>query len=197
MTSDTATPPHWSDRAVAHVNVQGRGYRRRRLENPADFGHADGCFDGTPERYGPMPLICVEREEVGARWWVLWGMHKHRFPSDYWFCFGNAWDSKGERTDPLLLVDIRTLPKQYIGRFQLHKLGGCGMGKQRAIFTRALADGYDLAAHAARQHQLAIEAAAARRQQLAERIAANACQYCGALEGITDGECELCAEIPF
>lgn len=197
MTATPAKTPHWSDRAVAHVNVQGRGYRRRRRANPADFGHADGCFDSTPESWGPFPLICFEREELGARWWVLWGTHKHRFPSEYWFCFGNAWDSKGERTDPFLVVDIRTLPKRYIGRFKLAARSTCGMKAQRTIFTRALADGYDLAAHAAHQHQMALDEAQARHKERLERMASNACQHCGAIEGVTDGECDLCAEIPF
>lgn len=154
---------HWTDPIMADVNRQLREYQAARTADPSAFGSRDGCWDNTPD-HGPMPLICWEREEPGTRWWILWGVHKHRWPFDYIYCFGNASDSRGELTDPLLTLDVRDLPKKYIGRFRLDPRR-CNRGNHRTIIARALADGFDLHANTRDQHERARRDAAERDAQ--------------------------------
>lgn len=156
---------YWFDKPLAEANRQLKEYRARRALNPEQFGSADGCWDNTPD-HGPMALIF----DGG----LVWGMHKHPWPFEYIYCFGKAWDSKGERTDPLLTLDIRDLPGKYIGRFKLDRPSrGCGRNSHRTILARAVADGYDFATHAALANANAkarLEAADRLRRQTASAV---------------------------
>ena len=132
---------------LAEANEQIRQYKLDRQAEPSAFGNSsDGAWDGTPE-HGPMllPIVWLDAAHQG-HWRVLWGVHKHPWPLTYIYCFGTASQSRGERTDPAFLFDIRNMPKRFIGRFNLDRDPGCGRKSHRKIITRALADGFDLSA---------------------------------------------------
>jgi hypothetical protein len=157
MTTDHVYPV---PAANADIDRQLVDYRAARAAKPEHFGHSpDGAWDGTPE-YGPMPVMLIDTKTFA--WRVMWGIHKHPWPLQFWYCFGEAMDSKGERTDPLLQFDIRTLPKKYIGRFQIEKMNGCERRSHISVLSRAFADGFDFAAHAKAQNEIAIVATAER-----------------------------------
>ena len=140
--------------AVDEANRQRRAYRDLRAASPELFGNHDGYFDNTPE-HGPFPIpIAYERNgEWRAR--VIWGVHKYDWAMAFIYCVGTASDSRGERTDPKLVLDIRRLPKKYIGRFQIDKQAGCARRSHVKVFQRALADGLDLVAFAREDEEAA------------------------------------------
>lgn len=187
----------WFLELTEDIKAQSAEYQARRKATPTLFGNGpDGSWDGTPE-YGPLPFLCFGPED--DRGWLLWCVHKHPWPLEYIYCFGKAWDSAGERTDPLLTLDVRDLPKQYVGRLKIDAKT-CRSRNHRTIIGRALADGYDLAAHAAREEALAqAQAAAARAEQQRIRAAAakGMCSHCGNAAATIHGECQDCFEIPF
>lgn len=131
---------------LAEGNRQIRDYQALRKSKPDEFGNSkDGCWDGTPE-IGPMLLPIIWIDGAGKpHWRVLWGVHKHRWPLSYIYCFGTALQSRGERSDPAVLFDIRNLPKIFIGRFDLTRDPGCERKSHRTIIGRALAAGFELA----------------------------------------------------
>jgi hypothetical protein len=128
---------------IDEANRQIAELRLARLANPDAFGSRHGCFDQTPE-HGPMLLPIVYETAEGWRWRVLWGVHKHPWPLTFIYCLGRASDSRGERSDPGLIFDLRKLPKKYLGRFNLDRDPGCARASHRTIIARALADGFDL-----------------------------------------------------
>lgn len=133
------------------INRQRRDYVQARLADPDRYGHTDdGCMDGTPET-GPAPLPVMWGDHGDYHFRNLWCVHKWPWPFEYWYCFGEAKDSRGERTDEALMLDVRTLPKAYIGRYQVARATKCCRRAHKIVIGRALADGYDLAAHAARE----------------------------------------------
>lgn len=170
-------------------------YRQRRADNPANFGHdLFGAWDGTPET-GPAPLICHSGLWVHPAG-LFWRVYKHAWPLDYIYCFGKAWDSRGERTDPLLTIDIREIPKEFVGRFKLQiTSANCHHRKAHCtVLGRAFAAGFDFAAHAAKQEAKCQFEVAARKER---HNAAGECP-CGAAPITVNGLCASCdAEIPF
>lgn len=132
--------------ALDDANAQLVEYRAARAAKPSDFGNdnATGQWDGTPD-HGPMLVPVIYQIGQEWRWQVLWGIHKHRWPLSMIYCIGRAIDSRGERTDLTLSLDIRDLPRKYVGRFNLDLADGCGRQRHRTIIGRALADGFDLA----------------------------------------------------
>ncbi|WP_226018652.1 hypothetical protein [Novosphingobium sp. FKTRR1] len=175
--------------------AQADEYRRRRAATPELFGNgADGAMDGTNPITGPVPLIVFSPDQ--RQGWLLWCIHKWPWPLQYWYCFGKAWDSRGERTDELLMIDVRDIPARYHGRLKLdtkttwHK-------NARKIIGCALADGYDLAAHAANAQAVTIAKAEQQRATYIQRAETGLCTHCGKLPATIDGECEPCSEIPF
>ncbi|WP_226019746.1 hypothetical protein [Novosphingobium sp. FKTRR1] len=186
---------NWFTDLLDEARAQADEYRRCRAATPELFGNsADGAMDGTDEKSGPQLLIVSAPDEKSG--WILWHVHKWPWPMQYWYCFGKAWDSRGERTNELLMIDVRDIPQRYHGRLKLdskttwHK-------NARKILGRALADGYDLAAHAANAAAAAHAEAEDRRANRIQRAATGLCVHCGALPATIDGECEPCSEIPF
>lgn len=169
-------------------------YQAFRATHPAAFGNSpDGAMDGTPET-GPLHVFCFSPDQKQA--WLLWHVHKWPWPMQYWYCFGRASDSRGERTDETLMLDVRDLPKQYVGRLKLDSKTTWFRNHRKAIGA-ALADGYDLASHAARMNEEARQEAAARAKTLADRATSGMCKTCGKVPATTHGECQDCFEIPF
>lgn len=136
--------------ALGAINRQRADYRTLRAEYPEQFGPFDGAMDGTPE-LGPMPLPIFWEAAGDWHWRVLWGIHKHSWALDYSYCLGIASDSRGERTSPQLMFDVRDMPSRYIGRFAINKAPICGRKPHRTIIGRALADSFDLASISAEQ----------------------------------------------
>lgn len=157
MTAKSESP---LGRALAEVNRQLLSYRAMRALKPEDFGHSpDGCWDGTDPQSGPAELMVVYEDASHPnkyRFRIFWMTHKHPWPETYWYCIGEASDSRGERTDRAKLFDIRRLPKKYIGRFKLDSLK-CGRHQHAKILRRALEDGFDFAAHIAAENARADE----------------------------------------
>lgn len=184
----------WFKRLVEDAKFQRGQYRALRGMAPAQFGNSpDGCMDGT-DTYGPAPFICWSPDETQG--WLLWHVHKWPWPMEYWYCFGNAWDSRGERTNERYMLDVRDLPEKYRGRLKIDAKT-CRSKNHRIIIGRALADGYDLPAHAERAIQSAQDEAQRRHAEREQRVATNACATCGTAPAEIHGECELCFEIPF
>ena len=130
-------------RALEEINAQCTEYRERREANPGQFGNADGAWDNTHPKWGPGHVIAVWIDSLGYQYRIFWTVHKHSWALEYHYCFGKAWDSRGERTDLALGFDIRDLPQKYIGRFQLDKMRGCDRRRHATILSRACADGFD------------------------------------------------------
>lgn len=187
----------WFSALRADADAQLAEYRARRAATPTLFGNGpDGAMDGTHES-GPLPFFCFAPDN--SRGWLLWHVHKWPWPLDYIYCIGKAWDSAGERTDPLLTLDVRDLPESYVGRLKIDAKT-CRRRNHRKIIGRALADGYELHAHAARieKAELAQRLAWQERQRLFKIAAAKGmCRTCGEARAIINGECEPCSEIPF
>lgn len=184
----------WFTQLCDEAHSQSVEYRTRRVAQPEAFGNApDGSMDGTAPT-GPLPAICWAPDQKQG--WLLWHIHKWPWPLQYHYCFGKAWDSKGERTDPFLAIDVRDLPKQYHGRLKIDAKTRWRKN-HRIIIGRALADGYDLAAHAVHvieaEQQAALVTAAEREQRRANKL----CVWCGNAPATADDECEICSEIPF
>ncbi len=190
-------------------------YHQRRAENPSHFGNdLFGAWDGTPEK-GPTPLICHSGSWMHPAG-LVWCVHKYTWPLDYIYCFGKAWESRGERTDPLLTIDIRDLPKEFIGRFKLQVTSANGHHRKahRTVLGRAFAANFDFAAHARTMNARDLAEVAARkerdaqlkeqRQQIAQNTATahdmtGKCAWCGnAAPLLETGICTPCDdEIPF
>lgn len=169
-------------------------YKAQRAANPAAFGNsADGAMDGTPET-GPLSVFCFSPDQKQG--WLLWHVHKWPWPMQFWYCFGRAADSCGERTSEDLMLDVRDLPEKYIGRLKLDAKTRW-FKNHRIVIGRALADGYDLADHAARMEEAANKAAALRATTRQELTVAGLCVTCGQDTATVGNECELCSEIPF
>jgi len=184
----------WLKRLVDEVTFQRSQYSALRGMAPGRFGNAlNGCMDGTPE-IGPYPLICWAPGY--SQGWLLWHVHKWPWPMDYWYCFGKAWDSRGERTDERYMLDVRDLPEHYRGRLKIDAKTR-RIKNHRIIIGRALADGYDLPAHTARVGAEALAKAAARRAEREQREATGSCTTCGTAPAEVYGECEPCFGIPF
>lgn len=179
---------------MAEVNRQVDQYRADRAARPDDFGHGDGCFDGTPEQ-GPWHLALLYKRDGDYKTRVLWHVYKYNWPMEYWYCIGTASDSRGERSDMTTQLDIRTLPKKYIGRY---KLGGVNHRNTHIkVLERALADGFDLAAHIERLEVDERARAAERVQTRLVREAEGRCKDCGATPILASGYCTPCDEVPF
>lgn len=169
-------------------------YKAQRRSYPEAFGNGpDGTMDGTPET-GPLHAFCFSPDQKQG--WLLWHVHKWPWPMQFWYCFGRACDSRGERTDEALMLDVRDLPKQYIGRLKLDSKT-TWFKNHRKVIGAALADGYDLASHARRVNEEAAQEAASRAATQAERAASGTCTTCGKAPATTLGECQDCFDIPF
>lgn len=85
-------------------------YREHRAKYPSLFGnHSDGSMDGTPES-GPNFCFAVGKSTGGkGEIYTFWSVHKHAWPMQFLYFFGHPVDSRGERTDPDLTIDIRDL----------------------------------------------------------------------------------------
>ncbi len=118
---------------------------------------------------------------AGRRFWF---MFKYDWPMEYWYVFTDEADSKGEETDPLNCVDVRTLPAKYIDGLNLSWLpigkrkGGripmptCGMianqmYAHQVALSRAVTDGFDFEAHAQAEQQRLVDEDRARLARLA------------------------------
>lgn len=133
--------------ALDTLNSQCRAYRKMRAASPELFGHSsDGFMDGTPDN-GPMGLTLMFERDGTWQHRVIWGVHKHPFPLSFIYCIGTACDSRGERTDQALILDIRDMPRKFIGRYKIDRDAGCGRRSHCTILQRALAAGFDLDAH--------------------------------------------------
>lgn len=193
---------HWFKAALNERDAQLAEYCALRAASPGLFGNScDGCWDGTPET-GPQCCLAYDpaadtRDD--CRWWLLWRVYKHAWPLDYIYCIGRASDSRGERTQLLLTLDVRTLPKRYVGRYKLDLGARRDFKPHRVVISRALADGYDLHAHARQIEEEAQAQHKARVALIETRIAANQCRTCGNRPIVFQdtGECDLCDEIPF
>lgn len=169
-------------------------YKSLRASTPEAFGNSlDGAMDGTPET-GPLHVFCFSPDMKQA--WLLWHVHKWPWPLQFWYCFGRASDSRGERTEESLMLDVRDLPEKYIGRLKLDSKT-TWFKNHRKVITRALADGYDLANHAAQMIERETQAAADRAVTRTDRTKQGMCITCGNFEATEDGECEFCAAVPF
>lgn len=118
-------------------------YREHRRLCPSQYGNQpDGSMDGTPES-GPAFVIAWDwRARRNPQHYIFWSVHKHPWPLQFIYCFGNAVDSRGERTDPSLTIDIRDLA-EHIGTNRIAK-ANWGSKSHLEVLTRALTAG-DLA----------------------------------------------------
>lgn len=182
---------------LADIDGQLANYRADRAVNPSAYGPADGCFDGTDPQHGPMPLALLFKRGDGYDFRVIWGVHKHAWPMDFWYCIGNATDSRGERTAEHLMLDIRDLPKGYIGRYKLEPNERCDRRSHQKVLERALADGFNLEAHISRLLADERASAAERAQTRLINEAAGRCKQCGATPVEASGYCTPCDEVPF
>lgn len=124
------SPLQWAQsRQAAYVD------HRRRF--PSFFGNsADGAMDGTPVT-GPAFVFAPYRGEDGKhRIMTFWSVHKYAWPLQFVYFFGDPIDSRGERTDPDLCLDIRDL-KDAIGCNRILQ-ANWGSRSHSKVLTRAL-----------------------------------------------------------
>lgn len=183
--------------ATDEINRQRAQYVADRIAKPKHFGHSsDGCWDGTHET-GPACLGLNYKDGRDYRFRIIWCVHKHPWPFDYIYCIGTASDSRGERTDPNLTLDIRQMPKKYIGRYRLELNDACDRRAHRKVLERALSDGFDLATHVARIEEAEREEIAKRIAEKERRKAERKCVICGAQPVLESGYCKPCDDVPF
>ncbi|WP_298290297.1 hypothetical protein [Novosphingobium sp.] len=115
-------------------------YKEHRRLHPELFGHhADGSMDGTPE-CGPRFVFAFDnRNRRNPQIYTFWSVHKHAWPLQFIYFFGDAIDSRGERTDPAFTIDIRDLG-EHIGTNRILR-AEWGSKSHIEVLTRALAHG--------------------------------------------------------
>lgn len=103
MTDLLPSPMQLAHSQIAH-------YRDTRARFPSLFGHhSDGTMDWTPIG-GPNYCFATGKNLLGkTEIFTFWSVHKHAWPMQFLYFFGDAVDSRGERTDPDLTIDIREL----------------------------------------------------------------------------------------
>lgn len=91
---------------------QQQVYVNHRRLYPSLFGNgSDGSMDGTPET-GPSFVLVPWRDQAGQyQIDTFWSVHKHAWPLQFIYFFGQAVDSRGERSAHDLCIDIRDLKK--------------------------------------------------------------------------------------
>lgn len=122
------------------AQTQLERYREHRKRYPSLFGHhRDGSMDGTPES-GPRFVFAVGKGVSGkAEVFTFWSVHKHAWPMQFLYFFGDPIDSRGERTDPDLTIDLRDLGPA-IGSNRISQ-AMWGSKSHLEVLRRALANG--------------------------------------------------------
>jgi hypothetical protein len=115
-------------------------YREHRRLAPSQYGNQpDGSMDGTPET-GPAFAFAWDRHNrLKPQHYIFWSVHKHAWPLQFIYCFGNAVDSRGERTPETLLIDIRDLG-EHIGTNRIAR-ANWGSKSHLEVLSRALTEG--------------------------------------------------------
>lgn len=115
-------------------------YREHRSLAPSQYGnHADGSMDGTPETGPSFAIAWDRRDRRRLRHYIFWSVHKHTWPLQFVYCFGDAVDSRGERTPETLLIDIRDL-SEHIGTNRIAN-AKWGSKSHLEVLSRALTNG--------------------------------------------------------
>lgn len=96
-------------------------------------------MDGTPES-GPNFAFAVGKNALGRpEIFTFWSVHKHAWPMQFLYFFGQAVDSRGERSDPDLTIDIRDLG-EHIGTNRITQ-AAWGSKSHIEVLRRALVTG--------------------------------------------------------
>ncbi len=124
---------------LARAQNDQQRYQQFRKANPEQFGnHADGSMDGTPET-GPSFVFAVAGRR-NPQIYTFWSVHKHAWPLQFIYHFGDVIDCRGERTDPALTIDIRDLGPEIIGTNRILR-ADWGSKSHIEVLSRALAHG--------------------------------------------------------
>jgi hypothetical protein len=127
---------------LARAQHDQQRYHQFRRHQPELFGHhPDGSMDGTPET-GPSFVFALDRRKR-AQIFTFWSVHKHPWPLQFIYHFGDVIDCRGERTDPSLTIDIRDFGPELIGTNRILR-ADWGSKSHIEVLSRALTEG-DLA----------------------------------------------------
>lgn len=125
---------------LAAAQLDQMRYAQRRIHQPELFGNAaDGSMDGTPES-GPYFVFACYKDTAGKlQIMPLWSVHKHDWPLQFVYLIGDPVESRGERTPPELMIDIRDLGDA-IGKNRITN-ANWGSRSHLEVLTRALGTG--------------------------------------------------------